>query len=505
MSPSYPSPPSTPSPVRGEIDRHLEHQNQHSPTRAINYAALSPPTSPPITDSKNESAAAVAAVAVAAPMDPTDLKELLGLRNGKCGCPTKRKGNPPCTNPNPSNIENQIDSMTTLTQTSPELLDQLEKLAVLAFCNHHIKAEPRAARIKLWKKVFPIGDEKAVPIEPIGDQIISALDCFPYTARYTCVGTRLDRDSTTCGFSIGGKRVRKGKRTFSLIIRPENYLNDHNLTFLLDVLASNIFCYNHTEQIPDWVAKQKACITKIFRAYPVEDHQLSSAGNTGLSRKLEGSPEEFWDNADDTSAFITEIEEDRPSNASACFELVRDKMKEPLKKPELGNGYVYVYGVEGNEGFVKIGFTSDTIKGRLDGWKAQCDREPKLLYPLGSAEKIPHANRVEGLCLAELNYRHMTVICESCPKRHIEWVQVSAAEAIAVIQKWTKWIDTVPYKDSKKPLTTWELRRKITSWELRHEEEQRTDDMPKFMQEVAAASLLAEKQSSTEASEAVRE
>jgi T5orf172 domain len=114
------------------------------------------------------------------------------------------------------------------------------------------------------------------------------------------------------------------------------------------------------------------------------------------------------------------------------------------------------------------------------------------------------ANRVEGLCLAELKYRNMTVICEACPKRHIEWVQVPAAEAIAVIQKWTKWIDTAPFKDSKRQLTQWELDKKITSWILRYEETQRTGDMPKFMQEIAAASLPAGSQSSRrETSEAV--
>ena len=105
---------------------------------------------------------------------------------------------------------------------------------------------------------------------------------------------------------------------------------------------------------------------------------------------------------------------------------------------------------------------------------------PKVIYPLGHAEKIPHANRVEGLCL-ELKYRNMTVICEACPKRHVEWVRVPAAEAIAVIQKWTKRINTTPFKDSKRRLTLWELDNKITSWTLKQEEAQRTGDMPKFM------------------------
>lgn len=87
--------------------------------------------------------------------------------------------------------------------------------------------------------------------------------------------------------------------------------------------------------------------------------------NTGLLCKFEGNLAEFWDDANDTSAFITEIEKDRPLNYLACYLLVRNKMMGPLKELELDKGYVYVYEVKGNEGFAKIGFTIQTIKDRL--------------------------------------------------------------------------------------------------------------------------------------------
>src|SRR5690242_11503641 len=131
MSSSYPSPPNTPSPVRVGIDRGLTRQNERSPTRARNYTPLNSSTSPPTTPSKNGSVAAAKAMTVAAPMDSAALKTLLGLRKGECGSPTKKKGNRACKNPNPSNIESQVGSMTTLTQASRELPDQLEMLAVL--------------------------------------------------------------------------------------------------------------------------------------------------------------------------------------------------------------------------------------------------------------------------------------------------------------------------------------------------------------------------------------
>ena len=498
MPPSYPSPPNTPSPARVLINGELARRNERFTTRAGIYA---PPT-PPTTPSNNGSIVAVKAMPVPAPMDPEALKTLLRLGTGKCGSPTKYEGNPPCRNRNPSNIESQIWSMTTLTQASPELPAQLAKLAELALCKDHRRTDRKAARIKDWTKVFPVGDEEAVPIEPIEDQIRSVLDCFPYTSAYTCIGE--NRYGTRCAIQIGGNRVRKGKRTVALIIEPENYSNKHNLTFLLNVLAFIMFCHHHQEQIPDWVVEQESRIKTIYRAYPIRGRPLRSTSNTGLAHKFRGDPANFWDDADDTSAFITEIEEDRPSDCLACYSLVRDKMMEPLKEPELDDGHVYVYEVEGNKGFVKIGFTTKTIKERSAEWKSQCDRAPRVLYPLGHAKKIRHANRVEALCLAELKYRNITVICEACPKRHIEWVEVPAAEAIAVIQKWTKWIGTAPYEDSKRRLTSRELKNKITSWTLRYEERQRTGDMPKFMQEIVLASLSAGNQSSRrETSEAV--
>jgi hypothetical protein len=365
----------------------------------------------------------------------------------------------------------------------PRASEQLEILAGLTLCKYHGQAEPKAARIKVWEKAFPVGDEKAVRIKPIEDLIKSELGCFPYASEYTCLGVEPGYDSTPCMFRIGGKGVLKGKKTVALIVKPEYYSHDDNLPSLLKVLASNMFCYGHTGQIPERVAKWTSRITAIYRGYPMPDRPLS---NTGLSREFEGNPAEFWVDADDTSAFVTKIEKDRPSNNLACYSLVREKLMEPLKDPELDHGYVYAYEVEGNEGFVKIGFTTKTIERRSAQWKFECDRVPKVIYPLGPAEKIPHANRVEALCLAELKYKNVIVICKACPKRHIEWVQVPAAEVIAVIQKWTKWIATAPFKDSKSQLTRWERNPKITPWVLRDDEEQRTDDMPKFMQEIVA-------------------
>ena len=494
MSSFYPSPPNSPSLTSVSSKSDLAYQPELSSTKDRTYAPLTPPATP----SKKGSATVVTTLAVPVPIDAAVLENLLGLSNRKCGSPTKYPGEPPCRSyqPNSAYTKRLILSMTTLTQASPELDDQLEMLAKPALCSNHCIKDLKGARIKVWKKVFPIGDETAVPIEPIEDRIKSELNCFPYTSTYTCIGAD-DGESTPCTDRIGGKKVRKGKSTIALIIKPENYSDDNNLLFLLRVLADNVMCHDHKEGIPNRVAKWKSRITEIYKAYPVPAGIISSTGNMKVSPKYKGNPANFWDDADDTSAFVTEVEKDRPSSQSDCYSLVQEKLKEPLKVPELNYGHVYVYEVEGNKGFVKIGYTTKSIEDRLADWKTQCDRVPKLLYPLKPTAKIPHANRVEGLCLAELKYANRTVICEACPRRHVEWNQIPAAKAIATIEKWTKWIHTSPFEDTNKPITRWESSHQITSWRLRDDEAKRTVDMPNFMQEIAAASLPTTKQIST--------
>jgi hypothetical protein len=100
-------------------------------------------------------------------------------------------------------------------------------------------------------------------------------------------------------------------------------------------------------------------------------------------------------------------------------------------------GFVYVYEVLGNEGFVKIGYTTD-LETRLGKWRFDCNREVKVLYPIpaASAETVRNAPQVEALCHAELRHRKTTIYCDSCLRKHIEWFEISTAEAIAVVRKW---------------------------------------------------------------------
>lgn len=124
-----------------------------------------------------------------------------------------------------------------------------------------------------------------------------------------------------------------------------------------------------------------------------------------------------------------------------------------------------MYQVDGNDGFVKIGFTSKPIQQRLDEWEADCNRKPRLLYPLPSAGAKPilHAAHVEALCHAELNWFRARIECKTCIKQHIEWFKVSPddvalEQVIAVVRKWWWWMGTCPYQ--KDPETGWGLKKK---------------------------------------------
>jgi hypothetical protein len=92
---------------------------------------------------------------------------------------------------------------------------------------------------------------------------------------------------------------------------------------------------------------------------------------------------------------------------------------------------------------------------------------------------VPHAHRVEALCHAELDHRRIRIYCTACLTQHIEWFEVSAMEATAIIQKWSRWMATQPYEL---------LQLRVNSkWTLKVGEVRRTSRFDQFMREIAEA------------------
>lgn len=146
-------------------------------------------------------------------------------------------------------------------------------------------------------------------------------------------------------------------------------------------------------------------------------------------------------------------------------------MKEKLDGDDQKNGHIYAYEVEGNRGFVKIGYTH-SVEKRLKEWRFDCNRQPILLFPK-SADKaalVPKARRVEALCHAELRHRRIIIYCYGCLKTHEEWFEVTPEEAIAVIEKWTAWMRKEPYTPDHL---------------LLEEEARKTSDMSQYLKDLS--------------------
>jgi hypothetical protein len=129
---------------------------------------------------------------------------------------------------------------------------------------------------------------------------------------------------------------------------------------------------------------------------------------------------------------------------------LEDLIKSPLESGEETHGYVYLYEVDGNEGWVKLGYTTRTIEDRLNEWTSDCNRKTKRLYPpTGSAIKVRNAKRVEKLCHTELHDFRYNIDCTACLMEHNEWFKISSKKAIAVIERSAKKTLQIEQKETR--------------------------------------------------------
>ncbi len=499
---AYPSPPHSPPQAKVHVSQARSHSEEDKPysTRTTPSSSLpTPPTSPPRNSSnatlEDEGQAETA-------LDASTLTTLLGLEGWKCGCPTLKKT--PCTRQiaeaKKDTIDTQVQSMTSLTQSSPTLEAELDKLVMLVHCYLHNRGYPKEDRIGDWTNVFPIGEGK-----PVVQQIRKVLG----RVSTKCIGVTVKKKR--CEKKIGGQKVQHCARTIDEIVKPEVYLDDAYLDGLLKVLETNMYCSIHIrKQGLKEVASWKSSIVLIRKAAGLELVQGIAApegiggepqGSGKLPTEESGGPapitrrlptpdfdrdlDKFWPEAYDTTAFdITERSEGL-TDYKISYALIKGELTRPLDprptNSEVKEGYVYVFQAEGNKGFVKIGYTARSVTLRHEEWKFDCNRDTKLLYPspLVSAALVPNAHRVEKLCHAELDHRRIRIYCKACLKQHIEWFEISPAEAIAVVEKWSKWMATMPYESEKK------------GWTLKEEEKPRVDDIDSFMRGISVATTKA--------------
>lgn len=498
---TYPSPPNSPPQTKASIPRVPGVEDRARPAGAVSSAPLSPPATPP----RQSSASTVHEQPKEGEINAATLRTRLGLRNGRCGAMAKTGR--PCGSGSPAankaTVTSQLESMINLTQSSLELEAELDKLAMLVHCKNHDNGLPKKSRIEAWTTEFAIGEASTTnPATSVEKAIRKALNL----KSTKCIGVA--DTELPCPLKIGGQRVNNCAMTIDEIVNPDVYQDDVYLDGLLKVLETNMYCPLHINKQPlQMVASWKESILEILEEHLTKPAESSAPEQTGgpsgdsnaqgsespSAKKsdalvlrsgnlsipnFDGDLSKYWPAAYDTSPFKIIAGSARHADYKSSYALVQREVMRELGEKDRIKGHVYMYEVEGNKGFVKIGYTTGTVENRHRQWDFDCNRATKSLYPIPSttSAEVLNVRRVEALCHAELNHRRIRIYCKACLKQHIEWFEISAAEGIAVIQKWSIWMETWPYKST-------ELR-SGAKWTIKEEERKRAQDMDRFLREM---------------------
>jgi len=483
---AYPSPPNSPLRTKSDLLVAVKDFGKEGSSAAASLAG---------TNSRNKTVQ----------VEASALKVSFGVDGWRCGGLTLDEK--PCKRPIAENRRDDIDihiqSMTAFNQSSPQLQANLEKLVDLVHCFQHRRGYAKQIRLDQWTAVFPSGPDLASHSTSVKRKI--ELSFGRLTPQ--CIGTT--REKQRCRKRIGGLNVQHCTETIKEISKAEVCLNEDSLDCALQVLEAYMFCHLHTKQtsserLTSWKDRIKD-ICKMgcwvpghlkesnaiegserhdsTRASPLT-RNVSTKPKDILStkksnRKMPPSP--FTDSIKgpvvhcpdryDTTPFDIVERSIQPDDHKASYNEIRKQMKRKLDDDDLKKGYLYAYEVEGNKGFVKIGYTIHPIERRHKEWLFDCNRQPIPLFPIPAdkATRVPKARRVEALCHAELRHRRIIIYCYSCLKTHQEWFEVSPTEAIAVIEKWTAWMRKEPYTPDHS---------------LQEEEARQTSDMDQYMNDL---------------------
>ncbi|KAL4978465.1 meiotically up-regulated gene 113-domain-containing protein [Aspergillus desertorum] len=501
----YPTPPSSPLQVTTfiSLERPEQDDSRSSAETGVQTTTNAPESVQELNTERQKP------VAADAPISLHTLQTRLGLQSWQCGGLKPDKS--PCrltiSVSKKRLVNSQLKSMTARTQKSERLQTQLTELIDLVHCRWHKHGPARENRLAAWEACFSSLGVIPMPIEPFEDQIRSIWDSFSTK----CIA--FTSESKRCTYSIGGWRVTNCEKTIEEIIKSEIYLNNARLGYYLKVLESNMRCPKHLKSPFVEVARWKSRILEIRNttlpipsnaddsptlgglrpdaevfaqkgkrpSTPREDHKSASARlektTEPLPPEFAKDPLDFWPMSKNRSRLDIVSRSEKPGDA-LDLSLIQRVLVMPLGKREQEHGYVYAYEVEGHKGFVKIGFTSQTVEERLERWEFNCNRALKCLYPNSPDNTmiVPNAHRVEKLCHAELRNHMVRIYCDRCRQHHLEWFETSSEKAVAVIQKWTRWMRTGPYESIQ--------RKSSVKWDLKEEEIGKTTDMHKFMQEL---------------------
>ncbi|KAM3431199.1 hypothetical protein NHJ13734_007404 [Beauveria thailandica] len=419
-------------------------------------------------------------------------KEALSISNGKCGA-TLKSGRGTCSNPMSAEKTQAIDDIIKLLckpcNSSLQIETHLDNLAQLAHCQYHEHPPFREPRISEWLKVLPGG--------PRPPSLQRRLRLIFGPAPVKC--TSVTKDGSPCRNNIAQGRKSDAQKTIRKMIEMAmgSIEQDSPLTVLAEVWKHYTLCHVHLKYSfktqDDWVKRLEefriACQREMDSK--IEEEKLKAKAATAAknkpdeiifasppptpkSRQVHKTPRTFWDGVYETSQFKILGPHEAIDKSLCTIDVVaREQLntEDDKSKNEINDGFVYLYQVSGNDNLVKIGFTTGQVSTRLESWRKDCHREVTQLYPALDAicKAVPHAHRVERLVHAELMEHRVRVYCEPCEKQHIEWFKVSAKHAVAVIEKWSLWIQGRPYEKRET--------RQSVKWFLKADEAKRLADI----------------------------
>jgi hypothetical protein len=457
----------------------------------------------------------------------TALKTDLRIDGWQCGAETRN--NTPCKRSIKCDkrkyIDAQLAAMKSLTCASPSFESDILKLVMLVHCHSHDAGQPKERRLEAWKLAFsPVSDD-GTALKGSIERVRKVFE--PLNAE--CIA---HDNEQACKQKVGGQKVQNFERTLQKLINPEIYMDNGELVLLLKVLEWNRTCNIHESSMQfTRLAAWKESLMSVLplpslptrRALPSKpSNELRVSPNTqsnppigtaaltaqkasvlnlhvlpnsqaslGPGNSTDADPALYWPKAYDTSLFNIVARVNPDVSPTRSHERIRTAIQKSLISSDLRDGHVYSYEVEGNEGYVKIGYTTRPLTERYNEWSFNCNRQTKPLYPafaqaavtvLSTKEPaaawaglVPHARRVEALCHAELDHRRIRIYCDACLTQHLEWFEVSPAEAKAVIQKWSRWIATEPYEL---------LHLREPKWTLKVNERRRMSKFERFMNEI---------------------
>lgn len=472
---AYPSPPN--SPAKDSCDLvtagDASSEEPHSATVPSSDASISINPSKPDTD-RSTSKADVTNGRLN--MDASALKELFSISSGQCGALTVKES--PCTRyiaeGRRSSINSHVDFILVPDQSSPRHLQiNLEKLVDLVHCHQHRRGYPRDMRLDEW--TTELSNELGLGLASHSASVKRKIElCFGRRTNQ-CMGTT--RANRRCKKHIGGRKAQQCSRAIDEISNAESHSSEMNLDSVLRALAINMHCDIHKEpgsskRLEFWKKSIKEVltsasltsdlseentITERSEAHVLVKKQKSTlySNNSDVILTSSAQSEDCsknattqWPDEYDSTSFDIIEKSDCSGDYRTSYSVIREQLIAPLKAVDRKEGYLYIYEVEGNKGFVKTGYTTRTIAERHEEWCFDCNRQPDPLYPVlpFNAVRIPNARRVEALCHRELRHRRVIIYCYGCLKTHEEWFQVSATEAIAVVEKWSAWMQKEPYQ-----------------------------------------------------------